>query len=319
MNTLTRFVLDHKTPRRSASGSSSRSPRLAALGPANDALSQQFSGPGLEAFETNQAARRDLRQRRRHRPDRPRRARSRRARPSTRPASARQLDAALAKVAAALPDARIASYASTGDRAFVSDDGRTTFALVYIPAKGGVDPGRVEAQAAQAALASVTVGGSPVEVTGLDALRASAGESEGDGTGVAAGDPAGGARRAARPRLRLPLVHGVRAAADGLRRDPDDLPADLAAREHHRRLGDRAVPRRADRAGHRDRLRAARRRPLARGAPAAAHRRTRRPCATRCSTPAPPSSSAARPWRSRCSPSSSCRCRSCAASASRAC
>ena len=73
------------------------------------------------------------------------------------------------------------------DRAFVSDDGRTTFALVYIPAKGGVDPGQDEARAAQAALAGVTVGGSPVEVTGLDALRASAGENEGDGTGVLLG------------------------------------------------------------------------------------------------------------------------------------
>ena len=82
---------------------------------------------------------------------------------------------------------RTASYASTGDRAFVSDDGRTTFALVYIPAKGGVDPGQEEARQAQAALAGVTVGGSPVEVTGLDALRASAGESEGDGTGVLLG------------------------------------------------------------------------------------------------------------------------------------
>ena len=80
-----------------------------------------------------------------------------------------------------------ASYASTGDRAFVSDDGRTTFALVYIPAKGGVDPGQEEARAAQAALAGVTVGGSPVEVTGLDALRASAGDNEGGGTGVLLG------------------------------------------------------------------------------------------------------------------------------------
>jgi hypothetical protein len=62
---------------------------------------------------------------------------------------------------------------------FVSDDGRTTFALVYIPAKGGVDPGQEEARAAQAALDGVTVGGSPVEVTGLDALRASVGDNEG--------------------------------------------------------------------------------------------------------------------------------------------
>ena len=41
----------------------------------------------------------------------------------------------LAKVDArwrnALPGSRIASYASTGDRTFVSKDGRTTFALVY--------------------------------------------------------------------------------------------------------------------------------------------------------------------------------------------
>jgi RND superfamily putative drug exporter len=58
---------------------------------------------------------------------------------------------------------------------------------VYIPAKGGVDPGWVEAQAAQAALAGVRVGGSAVEVTGLDALRSSAGESEGSGAGVLIG------------------------------------------------------------------------------------------------------------------------------------
>jgi RND superfamily putative drug exporter len=98
-----------------------------------------------------------------------------------------ELDAALSKVEAALPESMSASFASTGNRAFVSDDGRTTFALVYIPAVGGVDPGQEEARATQAALAGVTVGGSPVEVTGLDALRASAGESHGEGAGVMLG------------------------------------------------------------------------------------------------------------------------------------
>ncbi|MFO7590829.1 MAG: MMPL family transporter, partial [Acidimicrobiia bacterium] len=98
-----------------------------------------------------------------------------------------ELGAALAKVQAALPGASTASYASTRDRAFVSDDGRTTFALVYIPAKGGVDQGLPEARLAEAALAGVTVGGSPVEVTGLDALRAVGGENEGTGTGVLIG------------------------------------------------------------------------------------------------------------------------------------
>ena len=100
------------------------------------------------------------------------------------PGVARELDAALTKLKAALPAARIASYASTRDRAFVSDDGRTTFALVYIPAKGGVDPGQAEARLAQSAVAGVTVGGAAVRVTGLDALRAAAGDSEDGGAGV---------------------------------------------------------------------------------------------------------------------------------------
>ena len=142
---------------------------------------------------------------------------------------------------------------------------------------------------------------------------------DGGGTGVLRGDPVGALGALLVLDLRLPLVHGARAAADGDRRDPDDLPARLAAGERHRRLRDRAVPRRADRARHRDRLRAARGGPLARGAPAAERDERRRRCATRCGTPARPSSSAARPSRSRCSRSSPCPCRSCAASASPGC
>ena len=144
---------------------------FAAVGPAGDSLSQQFNIPGREGFETNSEHRRDLRQRRRRRAARPGRHASEGhdRRLARRHARARR---GAREGEAALPDARIASYASTHDRAFVSDDGRTTFALVYIPADGGVDPGQAEARQAQAALAGVTVGGSPVEVTGLDALRA---------------------------------------------------------------------------------------------------------------------------------------------------
>ena len=186
MNALTRFVLDHK---RLVLGFwlAVTIAAFAAIGPAGSALSQQFNVPGREGFETNQElaaiygnggdvapivpvvqapARHDRRLTRRQRRSSTRL--SRRSRPPC-------------------PDAMTASYASTRDRAFVSDDGRTTFALVYIPAKGGVNPGQEEARAAQAAVAGVTVGGSPVEVTGLDALRASAGETEGDGAGVLIG------------------------------------------------------------------------------------------------------------------------------------
>ncbi len=49
------------------------------------------------------------------------------------PAVADDLAALDETLAEALPGARIASYASTGDDAFVSDDGTTTYALVYPP------------------------------------------------------------------------------------------------------------------------------------------------------------------------------------------
>jgi len=184
MSRLTRFVLDHKRLVL-AFWLAVTVAAFAAIGPAGKALSQEFSIPGREGFETNKELGEiygnggdvspivpvvQL-------PD---------GKTVDSPGVSEQLDAALGRVEAALPESRTASFASTGNRAFVSEDGGTTFALVYIPAKGGVDPGQEEARLAQAALAGVTVGGSPVEVTGLDALRGSAGESEG-GTGVLLG------------------------------------------------------------------------------------------------------------------------------------
>jgi RND superfamily putative drug exporter len=159
---------------------------VAALGPAGSALSQQFDLPGREGFETN----RELAETYGNGGD------VAPIVPVVRlpvgvtvdtPGVRADLAAALARIHDALPQSRIASYASTGDRAFVSADGRTTFALVYTPALGGVDPGQTEARAAQAAVDGLTVGGAPVDVTGLDALRASAGENDGAGTGVLVG------------------------------------------------------------------------------------------------------------------------------------
>jgi putative drug exporter of the RND superfamily len=182
MNALTRFVLDHK---RLVVGFwlAVTIAAFAAIGPAGSSLSQQFDIPGREGFETNSelaaiyGAGGDVA------PIVPV-VTLPEGKTVDSPGVRAELDAALSKVEAALPESMSASFASTGDRAFVSDDGRTTFALVYIPAKGGVDQGLEEARSAQAALDGVTVGGSPVEVTGLDALNASAGDSEGSGTGV---------------------------------------------------------------------------------------------------------------------------------------
>jgi putative drug exporter of the RND superfamily len=156
---------------------------FAAVGPAGKSLSQQFNLPGREGFETNEQIAEvygnggDIA---------PLVAVVTLPRGSTvdSPGVIAELRAALAKVKNAMPDVRIASYASDHDRAFVSSDGRTTFALVYHPARGGVDPGQAEARTAQAALEGVTVAGSPVEVTGMNALRAAAGANDSGGSGI---------------------------------------------------------------------------------------------------------------------------------------
>jgi RND superfamily putative drug exporter len=184
MSALTRYVLDHK---RVVLGFwlVVTIAAFAAIGPATSSLSEQFSAPGLEASDANQQLAEIYGSGGDIAPIVPV-VKLPKGKTVDSPGITRQLDAALGKVETALPKARTASYASTGNRAFISDDGRTTFALVYIPAKGGVDPGWVEAQAAQTALNGVMVGGSAVEVTGLDALRSSAGESD-QGAGVLAG------------------------------------------------------------------------------------------------------------------------------------
>jgi RND superfamily putative drug exporter len=159
---------------------------FAAIQPAGNALSQQFSVPGKEGFETNRELAAIYGSGGDVAPLVPVVTLPQGTTVDS-PGVRDQLAAAMAKVEAALPQARTASYASTGDRAFVSGDGRTTFALVYIPARGGVDQGQNEARLAQAALDGVTVAGASVEVTGLDALRASGGDGEGVGTGVLLG------------------------------------------------------------------------------------------------------------------------------------
>jgi RND superfamily putative drug exporter len=157
---------------------------FAAVTPAGDALSGEFSVPGREGFETNREIASVYGNGGDVAPIVPVVALPEGTTVDS-PGVTAELDAALAKVQAALPDARLASYASTGDPAFVSEDRRTTYALVYIPQLDGLEPGQSEARRAQEAVEGVTVGGSPVEVTGVEALRASAAAGEGaDNTSV---------------------------------------------------------------------------------------------------------------------------------------
>ena len=158
---------------------------FAAIGSAGDALSEEFNTvPGREAFETNREIAAIYGSGGEVAPIVPVVTLPEGTTVDS-PGVREEFDAALARVEAALPDARLASYASTGDRAFVSEDGRTTFALVYIRPRGGIEPGQKEARQAESALGGATVGGAPVSVTGFEALRAeAAGEDAGASVSV---------------------------------------------------------------------------------------------------------------------------------------
>src|SRR5207249_1769945 len=88
-----------------------------------------------------------------------------------------------ARVQRALPRARVASYASTGDRGFVSPDGRTTFSIAYPPRDKSQtfgDNPKAEKRA-RAALRGATIADAPVHLTGFDALQDQSGGSQGPG------------------------------------------------------------------------------------------------------------------------------------------
>ncbi len=184
MSALTRWVLAHKRTVTVAwilltiAG-------IAASGPASDALEPEFSVPNKEGWETNQLIA----------------ANYKGTGGDTSPllpvatlpegqtvdspgvkADLAKLDARLGE---ALPNARIASYASTGDRTFVSEDGRTTFAIVYPqPDPNSAFGENPEAERkTSAALNGVTVAGQPVKLTGFDALVEDSGAGN-EGPGV---------------------------------------------------------------------------------------------------------------------------------------
>src|SRR5206468_2346467 len=90
----------------------------------------------------------------------------------------RELGDVAARIERAVPHVRVASFASTGDRAFVA--GRTTFVLAYPhPTRFGQNPEAL--RAIRAALDGRRVAGAPVHVTGFEALNTSSGQKGGLG------------------------------------------------------------------------------------------------------------------------------------------
>jgi RND superfamily putative drug exporter len=182
VSTLTRWVLAHKRivvafwVVMTIAG-------LAAAGPASNALKQEFSVPGKEGWKTNVAIAKQYGTTGGETPPLVPVVTLPAGKTVTSPGVRAQLAAADARIRRAVPGGRFASYTSTGDRAFVSRDGRTIFAVVY-PPKDPKQPfgGNPKAEKrARAALRGLTVAGAPVHLSGFDALQNDSGGGNGPG------------------------------------------------------------------------------------------------------------------------------------------
>src|SRR3984893_12295398 len=154
---------------------------IATVGKSTNAFSKKFSVPGREGFVTNDRIAHAYHSGGRYAPLVPV-VTLRSGTTVDSPGVKAQLAAIEAKLHQVLPGARTASYASTGDRAFVSPDGRTTFELAYpTPDNESFGNNTKAAKAATAALSGVTVAGAPVHLTGYDALTNQTGGGKGPG------------------------------------------------------------------------------------------------------------------------------------------
>ncbi|MDP9345299.1 MAG: MMPL family transporter, partial [Actinomycetota bacterium] len=161
---------------------------IATAGSATKAMNQKFSVPGREGWETNLKIAANYRGTGGNGAPLVPVVTLPAGRSATDPAVRGDLRAIETKLARALPGARVAGFGSTGDRGFLSKDGRTTFAVAYPPADPdqpfGDNP-KAEKRA-RAALTGATVGGAPVHLSGYDALQGQSGGGAGPGVLVEA-------------------------------------------------------------------------------------------------------------------------------------
>jgi RND superfamily putative drug exporter len=155
---------------------------MGAAGPASEALDQRFSVPGREGWETSQEILQTYGNGGESPPIIPvvslPEGTSASA-PGVR-AELRELERTAQK---AVPKARVAGFGSTGDDAFISEDGRTAFVYVFPSRSDDPFAGNIDAaHDLEEAVSSTKVAGGEVNVTGYDALYDSSGEgNEGPG------------------------------------------------------------------------------------------------------------------------------------------
>jgi RND superfamily putative drug exporter len=154
---------------------------IATVGKSTGAFSNKFSVPGREGFQTNQQIAQLYHQGGNYAPLVPVVTLPAGTSVSS-PAVRAGLESVQARLRAAIPGTRTASFASTRSRAFVSADGRTTFVLAYPPPDNEAFGNNTRAaKTAARVLAGGTIAGAPVHITGLDALANQTGGGKGPG------------------------------------------------------------------------------------------------------------------------------------------
>src|SRR4051794_22529281 len=151
----------------------------AAAGPASKAMDQKFSVPGKEGWEANK----EIAQRFHGTGGNSSPLVPVVSLKGSAAGSRAQLAALEVKVKRALPGARVTGYGSTGNKAFVSKDGKTAYVIAYPtpdPDQPFGDHPKAEKKL-RAALAGQSVEGSHVDLTGYDALANQQGGNEGPG------------------------------------------------------------------------------------------------------------------------------------------
>jgi len=181
MSRISRWVLSHKLPV-AAFWLIMTLVGFAFVQTATNSLSQQFSLPGQKGYEANLAILKLYGNGATEPPLVPVVTLPHGATVDT-PRVRAELTAAFDAVAHSLPFVRSVSFASTGNRLFVSNDGRTTYGLIFIPPTRGFSapPGMA---AVQSLFARLTVDGAHFRVTGFDPLQS--GGNGGGGPGVLA-------------------------------------------------------------------------------------------------------------------------------------
>jgi putative drug exporter of the RND superfamily len=161
---------------------------MGSAGSATKALKQKFSVPGKEGWVTNEQIARDFRGTGGNGSPLLPVVTLPAGKSVDSPGVRSELHAVEARIERTLPGTRLAGFASTGSRAFVSKDDRTTFVIAYPPPDRSqtFEDNPKAAEKASAALHGASVAGAPVHLTGFDALSVQSGGGNGPGVLVEA-------------------------------------------------------------------------------------------------------------------------------------